>query len=59
MDLIMGKNTNSPNKIKGRVASMLREFILSISVFVFKFICFEGQWIWQYTGKKTTCTTSL
>ena len=42
MDLIMGKNTNSPHKTKDKVASMLGEFILSISVFVFTFICFKG-----------------
>lgn len=56
MDLTMGKNTMSPHKTKGRVASMLGEFIGSISVFVFKIICFKGQRIWQstkYTEKRT------
>lgn len=46
--------TNSQHITKGSVASMLGEFISSISVFVFKIICFKGQWIWQntkYTGK--------
>lgn len=42
MDLIMGKNIMFFYKIKGRVVSMLGEFIWLIFVFVFKIICFKG-----------------